>query len=106
MSDFIRCKIEECVLCAVSLDDPTVNDRTSYMCVHVHIVNSQYQREALFVKPHKLAVVSADAPTLTENLVEVLRTYAGLSKEVIAAKLINISCDGTSVLSGLQWGFG
>jgi len=104
MASAIRAKISQSSFCAVSLDESTATDHVSYMSVHVHVLNSAWEREALFLKLHRLAVTKADAKTLAGALVEVLQSDGGMTNDDLQRKLINVSCDGASVLSGLKGG--
>eukprot|EP00798_Chlamydomonas_sp_ICE-L_P008015 gene8015-1245_t len=101
----LRRRIAEADYISVSMDESTAIDHLQFMSVHLHVLGPfTWEREPFFLKVHKLAVLSCNAEILAAALIQVLETTAGLSKGQLARKLVNISCDGAAVLSGLRSG--
>lgn len=86
---------------ATSLDEVTAGG--AFMGITVYRINKRWQREA-----HHLALAQlTEAPNakyLTKTLIDTIVAITGLSLEEVRAKLVNISCDGASVLQGKKSG--
>jgi len=87
---------------SISADEVTVVDNTSWIGVHVYVMNG-WERE-----PHLLHLSCVfDAGTadhLTEVIMHALMAEGGLTREQIARKLVCFGTDGVSKFQGSRSG--
>ena len=83
---------------ALSLDEVTTIDNTSWVCMHVYTVNNLCHQ--LFL----LSVAKLNHSVTTENLYELLKTtlieFGGLDSMEIAKNLVCVGADGASIMQG------
>ena len=89
-------KIKDSNFIALSLDEVTTIDNTSWVCMHVYTVNN------FFRQPFLLFVAKLNRSATTENLYELLKTTliesGGLDSMEIAKKLVCVGSDDASVM--------
>lgn len=92
----------DCLYFAVSLDEVS-SLLVQYMCVHVYVLDKKFKRHSLYLKLCMLDG-APNADFLVATLIAVLASAGGVSAEQLLRKLVNISCDGASVLQGIHNG--
>ena len=93
-------KIKDSNFIALSLDEVTIIDNTSWVCMHVYTINN------LCHQPFLLSVAKLNRSATTENLYELLKNALiecrGLDSMEIAKKIACVGVDGTLVIQGLK----
>lgn len=97
----IRALFLAALFLSVTMDEVTAG--SAYMGVTMYFVDKFFQRRAVYLTVTKLTE-AANATYLTDQLIEAIMSVAGLTREEIQSKLVNISCDGASVLQGCKSG--
>ena len=87
---------------ALSLDEVTTIDNTSWVCMHVYTIND------ICHQPFLLSVAKLNCNAIVENLYELLKTTliesGGLDSMEIAKKLVCVGADGASIMQGHKGG--
>ena len=87
---------------ALSLDEVTTIDNTSWVCMHFYTVNKPC------CQPFLLSVAKLNCSATTKNLYELLKTTLieckGLDNMEIAKNFVCVGVDGASVMQGHKGG--
>ena len=98
----VQRKIKESTFIALSLDEVTTIDNTSWVCIHVYTVQNNVRQ------PHLLYVTklrdNATAETLFQLVKSNLIEYGAMDELTIVKKLVCVGADGASVMQGQRNG--
>jgi len=81
---------------AVTIDEITTVDNSSWLSIHVYIVQ-EWVRVLLLVSLQRMEC-SPNIDNLTKLIIESVRSGGGLDSEGIAQKLLSFGADGASTL--------
>jgi len=102
MSEVIKEDLREIVnrsqFISLSLDEVTVIDNTSWVCIHVYVVDKHVRNEN-FLGIFKLQV-NANAENIFELVTKSMKDSLGMTSMVIAKKLVCLGADGASIMQG------
>lgn len=87
---------------AVTVDEVTAVDNSSYLSVHAYIVQD-WVRVPLLVSLQRVEC-TPNAENLTSLIMEAVANGGGLDSEMIAKKLLSFGADGASALQGQRSG--
>ena len=93
-------KIKDLNFIALSLDEVTPIDNTSWVCMHVYTTNN------LFCQPFLLSIAELNCSAIVENLYDLLKSTlidcGGMDNMEIAKKLVCVGEDGALVMRGYK----
>eukprot|EP01018_Ginkgo_biloba_P020839 Gb_12925 [translate_table: standard] len=101
MEDLLE-KIQNSIFLALSLDEVTAIDNTSWVCMNIYTVEGHI-RKAHLLAIHKMQVNSS-AESLFEVVIKNLKDIGGMSNAMIAQKLVCGGANGASVMQGQRNG--
>jgi len=87
---------------AVTVDEVTAVDNSSFLTVHAYIVQD-WMRIPLLISLQRVEC-SLNDDNLTELIVGAINSGGGLDRESIATKLLSFGADGASILQGSRSG--
>lgn len=106
MSEVIKEDLREIVnrsqFISLSLDEVTAIDNTSWVCIHVYVVDKHVRNEN-FIGIFKLQV-NANAENIFELVTKSMKDSLGMTSMEIAKKLVCLGADGASVMQGQRNG--
>ena len=94
----IKAKFKKSNFIALSLDELTAIDNTSWICMHVYTICN------FVCQPNLLMIVKMRDNSMAKNIFEVVKSslieYGGIYEMTIAQKLVCVGVDGALVMQG------
>lgn len=107
MYDFVKQKMRDLInaasYIAVTCDESTGVDNTSWMAFYVYVMQN-WSRKPLLITLQKLEADGATADALLSTITGILELHVGLDRDAIASKLVCFGADGVSAFQGHKKG--
>ena len=103
LKDHLKEKVKAAPYIAMSCDEVIANDNTSWISIHVYVME-RWQRIHVLLKVHKMTGGSK-ADDLGALLTNVLDNRGGLEGKELHRRLISFGADEASVFQGISRGY-